>query len=375
MSTSSSLRKQTIAILGTRGIPAHYGGFETFAEELGVRLVEKGYHVRVYCRKGNTDFQEKFYKGIELIVLPTLRHKYLDTIFHAFLSTIHVLFTDTDIVYYCNAINSVFTLLPRIFGKKTLINVDGLEWKRAKWHPVGKFAYVVSEWLATFFASQIITDSRGIKAYYKEKFKKDTRYISYGAKRVETPNAEEILQSYGLTPRGYLLYVSRLEPENNAHIMIEAYEKIQTDLPLVIVGDAPYAASYIQYLKRTQDKRIKFLGGIYGEHYYALKNNAYLYLHGNEVGGTNPALLQAMVSGNCVVVNGISFNQEVIAEAGVCFAYNKVSDLRERLEHLLQNPQDVEQYRVLARKRAEECYSWEKVVDDYDLFFKELMGN
>ena len=162
-----------IAIIGTRGIPANYGGFETFAEQLSTRLVNKGYEVIVYCRKGNSGWAEPTYKGVKLITLPTIKHKYLDTLANTFLASWHVAFSKVDVVYYCNAINSIFMILPRIFGKKTMINVDGLEWKRAKWNWLGKWAYRVSERLATIFAQHIISDSRAIQDYYKEKFNKD----------------------------------------------------------------------------------------------------------------------------------------------------------------------------------------------------------
>lgn len=368
------MKKRHVAILGTRGIPANYGGFETFAQELSVRLVRRGYEVTVYCRRGNSEKSLKEFQGVKLVVLPTIRHKYFDTPAHTFFSIWHVVFTSVRIVYICNAINSVWAWIPRMFGKTVVINVDGLEWKRAKWNDLGKWAYRVSERLAAWFADMIISDSRGIQDYYKKQFNRETVFIAYGAERKEVPNAREIIGKFGLQSRRYILYVSRLEPENNAHIMIEAYEKVVTDMPLVIVGHAPYGRPYVRRLHSTQDKRIKFLGGVYGDEYYALQSHAYLYLHGNEVGGTNPALLEALAFGNCVIVNGVDFNREVIGRAGIWFEPGNSRDLKEKIEFCLRNPLETEKYRSLALERICESYTWDIIVEKYDQLFREILS-
>lgn len=358
-----------IAILGTRGIPANYGGFETFVQEFSTRLVAKGYTVSIYCRKDNSDWCKPLYKGVRLVILPTIKHKYFDTVAHTFLSVLHVSLSDADIVYICNAINSVFAIVPRLFSKRVIINVDGLEWKRAKWNKLGKWAYRASEWLATKLAHIIISDSRAIQEYYWERFKKETINISYGAERKEVLGSEVLLEKYGLKKRGYILYVSRLEPENNALIMIKAYEKVKTDMPLVIVGAAPYGRTYIDKLRSTKDPQVKFLGGIYGEGYCALQTHTYLYLHGNEVGGTNPALLETMAFGNCVVAIGVPFNKEVVGDAGFWFEPEDENDLASKIKYLLNNPQVVERYRILAGARIAKFYNWEDVVSKYEALF------
>lgn len=360
-----------IAILGTRGIPASYGGFETFAEELGQRLAAKGYDVTVYCRTGNASFEEPFYKGVRLVYLPTLRHKYFETLVHTFLSSVHVLFTSNRIVYYCNSINSIFMILPRLFGKKVIMNVDGLEWKRAKWSGAGKKAYLLSEWLATFLATRLVTDCRRMQSYYRIKFGKDSECIAYGA-RGQLAGVSDAMVRRGLEPRKYCLYVSRLEPENNAHLFVEAYEKVKTDMPLVIVGHAPYAQPYIQKIRSTRDPRILFIGSVYGDEYRALLSHAFLYFHGNEVGGTNPALLEAMATGNCVVANGVGFNREVVGDAGVWFKRGNVADLVKKIEHLMAFPEEAEKFRSLAAARMKQFYDWDGITDQYDRFFGRL---
>ena len=361
-----------VAILGTRGIPANYGGFETFAEELGTRLVKKGFDVSIYCRRDTGKSHDEFYKGVRLVVLPTIKHKYFDTIAHTFVSALHVSFTGTDIVYFCNAINSIFMIFPRLFGKKVVMNVDGLEWKRAKWNRLGKWAYRVSERIATIFAHEIVSDSRGIQAYYKEKFNAETNFITYGARRVAVSRSGSFLKKFGLKKRKYILYVSRLEPENNAHVVINAYERVKTDMPLVIVGDAPYGKPYIKQLRSTKDARIKFLGSIYGEGYRALQSNAFCYIHGNEVGGTNPALLEAMAYGNCVIVNGVPFNREVVGDCGLWFKPGDPSDLKIKIERLFKKPLEVGRFRKMAPERIKKHYNWDDIVEKYIVFFRSI---
>jgi glycosyltransferase involved in cell wall biosynthesis len=370
-----SRKNLSIAILGTRGIPSHYGGFETFAEQLSTRLVKRGFDVTVYCRPESVGgYRLPFYQGVRLVYLPTLRHKYLETVAHTFISTLHAVFTGVDIVYFCNAINASFLWIPRLFGKRTIINVNGLEWKRQKWSKLGKWAYQISEWLATVLAHDVISDSKRIQLYYGEKFGRRTHLISYGAlgKRVELEQAKPVLDRYHLVPNGYMLYVSRLEPENNAHRFIEAYKEVRCSMPLVIVGSAPYGAPYIDGLRANADDRVIFLGGLYGQDYQALLSHAYVYLHGNEVGGTNPALLEAMACANCVLSIGVSFNREVVREAGVCFHPKKNKDLAAKWTELIVNPLRVSRYRVLAAERIKKKYCWDLVTDQYEELFCQI---
>jgi len=365
--------KLKIAILGTRGIPANYGGFETFTEELSTRLVKAGHSVTVYCRANNIKTKARIYRGVKLIVLPTVTHKYLDTVTHTFLSTLYSLFTDIQILYYCNAVNALFLALPRIFGKKVIINVDGLEWQRKKWNRLAKFIYKISEYLAVVLSNKIVTDSTIIRDYYKSKFKKNTEYISYGADINRSMPPGDTLGKIGIRPREYILYVSRLEPENNAHILIKAYEQVKTDMPLVIVGSAPYNTVYIKKIKSTKDKRIKFVGGIYGDGYFELLSNAFIYIHGNEVGGTNPALLQAMASGNCVIANGVNFNKEVIKDCGLCYEPGNTEDLKNKIEYLLGHPSEVRNYRNMAINRIKNNYNWDNVVNRTERLMESLL--
>jgi len=358
-----------IAITGIRGIPANYGGFETFAEELSTRLVRRGHEVTVYGRKNNVKISERFYKGVRLVILPTISHKYLDTVVHTFISLLHISAQGYDVVLVCNAANAIFSWIPRLSGKKVLINVDGIERKRKKWNRIGKAYYRLSEWLSTFLPDGIVTDAKVIQDYYWNHYRKPSSMIAYGAYTSRQLSPDKI-KKFGLEPEKYVLYVSRLEPENNAHLVIQAFEQVKTDFKLVIVGDAPYAQEYKRKLKSTKDPRILFLGFVFGEGYKALQQNAYCYVQATEVGGTHPALVEAMGFGNCVLYLDTPEHREVTGDCAIPFS--SVDELRDKLQKVLDNPEKVEEYRKKAIRRIKEQYSWESITDHYEKLFLNL---
>jgi len=360
-----------IAILGTRGIPANYGGFETFAEQLSTRLAARGHEVTVYGRKHYATTSARHYSGVKLVVLPTIRHKYFDTVVHTFLSVLHAALRRYDVILICNAANSIFAFIPRLFGTATLVNVDGLERKRKKWNWLGRRYYLLSEWLSTFLPTAIVTDAQVIQDYYATRYRKQSAMIAYGAEVARRAAPERLLR-YGLKPNRYILYVSRLEPENNAHLVIEAYEKVATDLPLVIVGGAPYAEEYIARLKSTRDKRVKFLGFVFGEDYRALQQNAYCYVHATEVGGTHPALIEAMGAGNCALTLDTPENLEVMGDAGII--YSSADELVVQLRRVLADPSIMGEYRSRAMARVMSLYNWEQITDQYELLLARMAG-
>jgi len=361
-----------IAILGTRGIPANYGGFETFAEELSTRLVKRGHQVTVYGRTNNIRYRQPTYRGVRLVLLPTIPHKYFDTVAHTFLSVVHVLFQDAEVVLICNAANSLFSFLPRLAGKKTAVNVDGLERQRSKWNALGRGWYRISEWLSTFLPNAIVADARVIRDYYRERYGKESFFIPYGA---ETSRSESraALDRLGLEPDGYFLYVSRLEPENNALLVVKAFEKVATDKRLVIVGDAPYARDYIAELKSTSDRRILFPGAIYGEGYRELLSHAFAYIQATEVGGTHPALIEAMGCGRCVLYLDTPENREVAGEAGIAFEKSP-EQLAIKMILIVNN----EALRCLhgnyGLARVKERYQWDAVTAQYEQLFERLLN-
>ncbi len=362
-----------IAILGTRGIPASYGGFETFAEHLSTRLAARGHDVTVYGRAHYVSPRQLEYLGVRLKVLPTIRHKYFDTVVHAFLSSVHAMFGGFDAVLICNAANVPFVPILRLTGTPVVLNVDGLEHKRKKWGLLGKRYYLMAERLSTILPNVTVTDARVIQDYYLARYKAVSTMIAYGAEVERRPDRLAV-RKWRVEPNRYVLYVSRLEPENNAHLVIEAFKKVRTAYRLLIVGDAPYARDYIDDLKARArgDRRISFTGFVFGQDYRALQQNAYCYVHATEVGGTHPALLEAMGYGNCVLTLGTPENVEVVGDAGI--AYDDEIDLTEKLQRVLRDGSLVQSYRNRAQTRVQKFYDWEHVVDQYEQVFAELAG-
>lgn len=355
-----------IAILGIRGIPANYGGFETFAEELSVRLVSRGHEVTVY---GRERYPKTHYRGARLKYLPTIRHKYFDTLAHSFISTFHLLLHRVDVALYCNGANAIFTLWPRFAGIPTALNVDGLERKRKKWNRLAKQWYLTSEWLATFCPTKVVTDALTIKDYYRERYRKDSIFIPYGAE-IGKVRSQGILTKLGLTPEQYFLYVSRMEPENHPLEVREAFEKTQTPMKLALIGDAPYAHEYIRRVRDTNDPRVISPGAIYGQGYRELGSHCFAYIHATEVGGTHPALIEAMGRGALVLYRDTPENTEVASGAGIPFEF---SELPAKIDLVL-NMSEAERnaLRQKAAERIKERYSWEAVTDAYEKLLEEL---
>ncbi len=365
-----------IALLGTRGVPASYSGFETCVEELGSRLVERGHRVTVYCRSHHIDYDEATYKGMRLVKLPTIANKYLDTIVHSLLSSVHALTQDYDVALYFIAGNSLVTWIPRLAGQRALLNVDGLDWKREKWPPLAKRYIQFAEYMSTVLPDAIITDSRVVQRYYEETYQAPSTYIAYGA---ELPHRApgETLARFGLEPQRYVLFVGRLVPENCAHHLVEAWRQVDSDMKCVIVGDASYADEYKAELHKLagDDPRVVFTGYVFGEGYQELNTNAYAFVETSGVGGTHPALVEAMAFGNCVVTHDTPENLETLGEAGLWYNGRAgAASLAPVLQTLISAPPLVEAYRQLAAARAATVYSWESVTDAYEALFRQVLG-
>jgi glycosyltransferase involved in cell wall biosynthesis len=362
-----------IAILGTRGIPASYGGFETFAEHLATRLVARGHQVTVYCRPHYVSPRQLEFHGVRLTVLPTIRHKYFDTVVHTFLSAIHAVPKRFDAALICNAANAPFAPILRLTGTPVAINVDGLEHKRKKWSWLARRYYRLAEYMSTWLPNQMVTDAQVIQNYYLARHNAPSTMIAYGSEVERRPDRSTV-RKWRVEPNRYVLYVSRLEPENNAHLVIEAFKRVRTAYRLLIVGDAPYAEHYINDLKMRAkgDKRIIFTGFVFGQDYRALQQNAYCYVHATEVGGTHPALVEAMGYGNCVLTLDTPENVEVVGDAGI--PYSNEFDLTEKLQRVLRDGSLVHAYRNRAQMRVRALYDWEHVVDQYEQLFAKMCG-
>ncbi|MBA4390992.1 MAG: glycosyl transferase family 1 [Syntrophus sp. (in: bacteria)] len=367
----NSRRRMRIAIVGSRGIPGNYGGFETFAERLGLGLIELGQEVTVYCPAGSSTTDEREYHGIRRILIPNIPLKSFDKISSSLLSCFHAALSGCDIILLLGVAPAILAWLPRLTGKKLVVNIDGLEWKRKKW---GKFAsrYLkLSERLAVLFCHRTIADSEVIRRYVQNEYSKDSVYIAYGADPGVFED-EAVLERYGLKKHGYFLQVCRLEPENNSDIVIREYMQLKTEMPLVIVGDAPYSDNYKLALREMADERVKFLGAVFGENYNVLRSNSFCYIHAHEVGGTNPSLLEALAAGNCVVALDVTYNLEVIKDAGLSFS-KEPGSLLAVFERLLTDPQLIRELRLRATERIREHYTWDKVISQYEGLFAQLL--
>jgi glycosyltransferase involved in cell wall biosynthesis len=360
-----------IAILGTRGVPANYGGFETFAEQLGKRLATAGNEVTVYGRNRSIPPRYREYLGMKIVRLPAPRSKYLETVVHTLFSAFHALGRRYDIVYVCNSANVPAVMLLRLFGKRVVLNVDGLEWKRRKWSGIGQTYYRVCAWTAAHLPVHVVTDAHVIQDYYRTAYGRESDFFPYGTELDPVPD-DGTLARAGLEAGRYVLYVSRLEPENNAHVVIDAYSRVRTDLPLAIVGDAPYASEYIASLHATTDPRVRFLGAIYGNGYHVLRSHAVAYVQATEVGGTHPALVESMGFGNAILANDVPEHRETLGDAGLY--YRGAEELAERLQGLLDDPAAAAELRSRAHERARELYSWDRVAADYEAWFEKLIS-
>jgi len=359
-----------IAILGIRGVPANYGGFETFGEQFGSRLAGRGHAVTVYGRNRYVDAGVGTYRGMRVIRLPAPSSKYLETVLHTLLAAVHSLRGRYDIVYVCNSANVPAVLLLLAFGRRVVLNVDGLEWQRAKWNRVGQAYYRACAWLAARLPAHVVTDAEVIRDHYRRAYGRETHVFPYGSEQTRVDD-DGTLGRLGLEPRRYVLYVSRLEPENNAHVVIEAYQQVRTDLQLAIVGDAPYAGDYIRALRKTADPRICFTGAVYGMGYRILQSNAAAYVQATEVGGTHPALVEAMGHGNAIVANDVPEHRETLGEAG--HYYRGSADLAHQLQALLDDPVQAAKLGEAARARAHERYSWDGITEAYERWFRSLV--
>ena len=385
-----------VALVGSRGIPNRYGGYETLMEELAGRLVERGWRVTVYCRSHVTPPGLSHHRGARLVTLPTLRTKYLDTPVHTFLSGLdagrRTRDDRFDAALVVNSANALFVPLLRAARIPTALHVDGIEKRRAKWGAAGRAVYAVSERLACVVADALVTDADVIRRHYEERYGATSHAIAYGvepqpvaadepvpvadwqalAEREGATGPAPVLATLGLEPRRYFLYVSRFEPENNPHRVVQAYRDVGGDLPLVMVGGAPYADRFIASFRAEADPRVLFPGPIYGAGYRQLLSHATAYVHATEVGGTHPALVEAMGYGNCLLVNDAPENREVAADAGLWFEAARPATLSRAFEAVLADPEATAARRRAAAQRAANLYSWPRVVDAYVRLFREL---
>jgi glycosyltransferase involved in cell wall biosynthesis len=360
----------SIALVGTRGVPARYGGFETCVDEVGTRLAERGHRVRVYCRSQEADGQATRpaeYHGMELVHRGAVHRRSLETLSHSGLSVAHLMTHRTDVAIVFNAANSPYLPLIRAARIPVATHVDGLEWRRDKWKGAGRRYYRMAESAAVRWSDALIADAQGIADYYRDEFHAETRLIAYGAPRIA--GGDDLLSTEGLTPRGYHLVVARFEPENHVHTIVDGYRRSSATLPLVVVGSAPYADDYTARVHALADDRVRFLGGVWDQQLLdQLYANARTYLHGHSVGGTNPSLLRAIGAGTPTIAYDVVFNREVLGSAGAYFGTE--DELARRLE-AAEAVVDDTALRDETRARSL-AYDWDDVADRYESLCHDL---
>ncbi|MEI6564438.1 MAG: glycosyltransferase [bacterium] len=364
-----------IAFLGSRGIPARYSGFETFYEQLAVRLVRRGHQVTVYNRRHFMPDIRGTYKDVRIVSLPSIPTKHLDTITHTALSSIHALGGRYDIVYYCIVGNSPLVWIPRMVGAKVLLNVDGQDGAREKWGRLARLYQRGCERIAIRTAHVIVADSRVIQDRYRQLYGAHSVFVPYGA-NVARNAGTAALAKWNVEPRRYVLYVGRFVPENAIHLLIEAFRRLETDMKLVLIGDAPHSDDYKRVLHAAagDDRRIVFTGYAFGDDYAQLSSHAYLAVQPSAVDGTRPAVLDQMGFGNPVVARNSPANMETLGTGGFSFDRSRPAEaLAELLRALIAAPLDVESCRERALKRIAEYYNWEWITDFYEDHFARLM--
>ncbi|MEZ0490678.1 DUF1972 domain-containing protein [Kineococcus sp. TBRC 1896] len=377
-----------IALLGTRGVPARYGGFETCVEEVGSRLVDRGHRVLVYgARPEDGAGPVHEHRGMELVPLPAVRRRSLETLSRSALATCHLSAAQVrgrlprgdrgaapavDAAVVFNCANAPFLPVLRAAGVPVATHVDGLEWKRAKWGPAGRRYYRWAEAFAVRHSDALIADAQGIADHYRARFDAGTTLIRYGAPVVEGGGDRRRLATMGLVPGGYHLVVARFEPENHVDVVVEGYVASRARKPLVVVGSAPYSDAYTARVRALADQRVRLVGGVWDQDLLdQLYAGACTYLHGHSVGGTNPSLLRAIGAGTAVDAFDVDFNREVLGAAGTY--WRTAADVTAAVEAAEDDEAGVRDRGRASRFRAAN-YDWDDVADGYEDLCLRLAG-
>jgi glycosyltransferase involved in cell wall biosynthesis len=361
-----------VAFLGTRGVPARYGGFETAVEEIARRFIEQGIEPLVYCR--NSVDRPAEHDGIHLVHLPAIHRRSLETLSHTFLSVLHLMRHPVDAVLLFNGANSVFVPLLRARGMPTAVHVDGLEWERSKWSRWGRQWHRFGERAAVRFGSAVIADAPGIARYYRERHGAETVEVTYGAP-VLRDVGDDRLAALDLEPGGYHLVVARLVPENHVDVIVDGYLRSSAGLPLVVVGGATYGAAHLEDIRRcaADDPRVHLIGAVWDqEELNQLYANARTYLHGHSVGGTNPSLLRAMGAGAAVIAWDVEFNRDVLRTHGSYFS--DADQLAVELERAEADATWACVAGEAARAHVETHFRWDDVASGYADLCRSLVS-
>ncbi len=362
-------KKLKIAIIGSRGYPYVYSGYETLVKELSERLVKKGYCVRIYCHRSLFKKKPKFVNGIELVYTPSIETKFLSQFVNSFFSTIHFCFSNYSVGLYVNSANGPFGILTRLFGKKTYINVDGLEWLRPKWKGLGSLYFVFSSKLSTLFFNKIITDSFEMSKIYKSKFNVESNVIAYGPTMIKT-TSRKVLDKFKISTNEYYLIVGRLIPDNNSELIIKGFLKSSSNKKLVVVGDVTYKDKYARIVKAMSSERVILTGYIKSnEDLSTLYINSFCYIHGHEFGGTNPTMVNALDLNCSILALKTKFNEEMLLERKTIFFKKDIENIKISINEFEKNFENLK--KINKNYTLPLRYKWSEIVDQYlELFYK-----
>lgn len=361
-----------IAFLGTRGIPAAYGGFESCVHELSTRLSKRGHEVEVYCRTDWPRSASKTYEGVRLIHLPRLRKGFLESPFNSFIATMRSVASKAEVIHYFGCGNVPFVPLARLSGKKVVLTVDGIEWERTSYSAAARLYLRSFAELAMVFPHRTVADSRSSVDWYTRRTGTTPEYIPYGTK-VSRNVDQDVLDKFGLTHEKYVFFAGRLVHEKGVHTLVEAFKSVKGDVGLVIVGDFPGRSDYVEELKRNADSRTRFLGYVYGRDYETIRNASLIHAHPSLLEGTSISLLEALGAGRCIVSSDLRENVEVAGDSAVYFRTGDSFDLSTKLSELLDCPDKIVLGRERAQNRAAGLFDWETIVERYEKVYSDLV--
>jgi glycosyltransferase involved in cell wall biosynthesis len=370
--SASSHTGLRIAFIGGRGVVSRYSGVESYYEHVGPELAQLGHEITVYCRTYFTPALA-WRHGMRIRRLPTLRTKHLETAIHTFLSTLAAMLSDCDIVHYQCLGPALFSLLPRLLGKRTIVTVQGLDWQRRKW---GRFAARVLRWgeaAAVKFPNATMVVSKTLQTYYRERYGRDTTYVPNGA-NVTPRRPRKRLLEWDLQPGNYVLYLGRFSPEKNCHLLINAFEGLSTDMKLVLAGGTSHTDEYVEGLRRHASDRIRLLPWVAGEDLDELLSNAGVFVLPSDLEGLSLALLDAMAAGICVLTSDIPENREVVDGVGFTFRSGNQADLTRVLDILIRNPLLRRQMAEKARDRVNRSYLWPDIARAIEECYYGVLG-
>jgi len=366
--------KMRIAYIAVKGIPIG-GGIEKVTEEIGSRLVKKGHEIIVYSSRDYGTTGDCQFKGMEIKTVPSINTKAFHKLSICYYATRDVMRNgNVDLVHVHAVGPSVFSIFPRLKGIPTVVQTHGLEWKRDKWGFIGKTFFKLSDYSVVYFPNKATSVSKVQKQYYEERFGREVVYIPNGVSPVERVAPRWILEN-GIEPNRYILFAARLVEEKGPHFLIQAYRKLDTDMKLVIAGDAAYAEKYKAQLRKLagEDPRILFPGFVTGEPMQELFSHAYLFCLPSTLEGLPVALLEAMNYGNCCVSSDIPENLEAIEDNGYTFRNRDYEDLRRVLADLLKHPEKVQEKKDAALQHVRRNYSWDRVTDQMEKLYMSLI--